>query len=185
MHTCPECQAQMLEYLYDLLDELERQAVQGHLADCTPCRAALTKAENQQKLLATAARMEFPNVRFIAPAERIAPAVVPMTRPVKKSRPWRRWAVAAAILLALTGLSAPGYWMQRDYSQANRTIVEKKAVALAANQRRADALAQLNDLPRLEKEKKAAVYKAERDAQLQLSVRGPAAATAGALPPTS
>ena len=180
MHTCPECQAQTLEYLYDLLDEAERRSMQAHLAECASCRAALAKAENQQKLLATAARMEFPNVRFIAPAELIAPAVVPMTRPVKKSRPWRRWAVAAAILLALAGLSVPSYWMQRDYTQANRTIVEKKAVALAATQRRADALAQLNDLPRLEKEKKEAVYKAERDAQLQLSVRGPAAATAGA-----
>jgi A-macroglobulin TED domain/Alpha-2-macroglobulin family len=180
MHTCPECQAQLLEYLYDLLDAPERQAMQAHLAGCALCRAALTKAENHQKLLATAARMEFPNVRFQAPVERIAPSVVPMSRPIKKARPWRRWAAAAAILLALAGLSAPGYWMERDYSQANRIITEKKAVALAANQRRADALAQIRDLPRLENEKIAAVQKAERETQLKISVRGPATATAGA-----
>src|SRR5665213_2756368 len=149
MHTCPECQAQMLEYLYDLLDEPERQAMQAHLTDCAPCRVGLAKAENQRNLLATAARMEFPNVRFAVPVERIAPAVIPMTRPVKKARPWRRWAVAAAILLALAGLSAPGYWMERDYTQAHRTIAEKKAVALAATQRRTDALAQIRELPHL------------------------------------
>ncbi len=180
MHTCPECQAQMLEYLYDLLDETERQAMQAHLADCAHCRAQLTKAENQRELLATAARMEFPHVRFAAPVEQITPAVVPMTRHVKKSRPWRRWAVAAAVLLALAGLSAPGYWMERDYSQANRIIAEKKAVALAATQHGTDALAQIRELPRLETVKIEEVRKAERDNQLKLSVRGPAAATAGA-----
>jgi anti-sigma factor RsiW len=180
MHTCPECQAQMLEYLYDLLDEPERQAMQAHLAACALCRAELAKAENQQKLLATAARMEFPYVRFIAPVEQTAPAVLPMTRATKKARAWRRWATAAAILLALAGLSAPGYWMERDYSQASRIIAEKKAVALAETQHRTDALAQIGELPRLEKVKIEEVRKTEREAQLRLSVRGPAAATAGA-----
>ena len=131
-------------------------------------------------MLATAARMEFPNVHFIAPAGQTTPAVVPMTRTIRKARPWRRWAVAAAVLLALTGLSASGYWMQRDYSQASQTIQEKKAVALAATQRRTAALAQIRELPRLEQEKIADVRKAEREKQLKLSVRGPATATAGA-----
>jgi hypothetical protein len=183
MNSCPECQAQMLEYLYDLHDETERQAMQAHLSDCALCRAELAKATGQQKLLAAAARMEFPGVRFIAPVEQVqvvTPSVVPMIRPTKKARPWRRWASAAAILLALAGLSAPGYWMERDYSQASQTIKEKKAAASAATQRRSDALALIRKLPRLENEKIEEVRKTEREAQLRLSVRGPAAATAGA-----
>jgi hypothetical protein len=173
----------MLEYLYDLLDEPERQAMQAHLAGCALCRAELAKATGQQKLLAAAARMEFPGVRFTAPTEQVqaaAPSVVPMVRPAKKARPWRRWAVAAAILLALAGLSAPGYWMERDYSQASQTIKEKKAAASTSTRRRSDALTQLAELPRLETEKIEEVRKTQREAQLQLSVRGPAAATAGA-----
>ncbi len=183
MYTCPECQAQTLEYLYDLLDDADRRTMQAHLADCSACRAQLAKAENQQKLLATAARMEFPNVRFNAPAERIAPPVVPMTRPVKKAQPWRRWAVAALILLGLVGLSAPGYWMQRDYSQANHTAPRrKKALAAAcesAQGRRGST--EIRNLPRLESEKiEGRFAKAGARRALRLSVRGPSAATAGA-----
>ena len=93
MNSCPECQTQMLEYLYDLLDAPERQAMQAHMADCAPCRAELAKATGQQKLLAAAARMEFPGVRFAAPTEQVqvaAPAIVPMVRPAKMARPWHR-----------------------------------------------------------------------------------------------
>src|SRR5471030_2250947 len=100
MNSCPPCQAQMLEYLYDLLDEAERQAMQNHLDGCAACRAELARTKGQQQLLAAAARMEFPDVRFAAPtgpapkAEALArtPAVIPMPQPAKKrTLPWRRW----------------------------------------------------------------------------------------------
>ena len=75
MHTCPSCQAQMLEYLYDLLDATERQAMQDHLDACPACRAELARARDQQQLLAAAARMEFPDVRFTARPVGTAPPV--------------------------------------------------------------------------------------------------------------
>ena len=58
MHSCESCQAQLLEYLYDLLESADRQALESHLAGCATCQAALTKARSQQSLLAAAAKMD-------------------------------------------------------------------------------------------------------------------------------
>ena len=69
LHGCQACQALMLEYLYDLLDSGEREAVEAHLADCPVCPPALRRAQQGQQLLAAAARLEFPGVRFTAPEE--------------------------------------------------------------------------------------------------------------------
>ena len=134
MHTCPSCQAQMLEFLYDLLDDAERQAMQDHLDGCAACRAELDKAREQQNLLAAAARMEFSGVQFTAPTE-AAPAVTPMPAK-KKVRPWRRCAAAAAVLLAVGGLAVPGWWAQvrlrrgrphRRRAEADRRKADRKA----------------------------------------------------------
>ena len=140
----------MLEYLYDLLDATDRQAVQDHLDACPACQAELARAGEQRRLLAAAARMEFPDVRFTPPVETVqaaAPAVVPMPQPTRKTRPWRRWAAAAAILLALGGVAAPGVWMEGDYSHANRVVAEKQAVAYAAQKQMRDAARRMQDLP--------------------------------------
>ena len=68
MFHCETCRSQMLEYLYDLLEGDERQAWEAHLKDCPSCQASLVQAKRQQQLLAAAAKMEFANVRFAAPA---------------------------------------------------------------------------------------------------------------------
>ncbi len=183
MHTCTSCQAQMLEYLYDLLDAAERQAVQNHLDACPACQAELARAGEQRRLLAAAARMEFPEVRFTPPVgtpQAAAPAVVPMPLPVKKTRPWRRWAAAAAILLALGGVAAPGVWMERDYSHANRVVAEKQAVASAAREQMQDAARRMQDLPREEQSKVDEARDALRASQLQLAVVGQETVAAGA-----
>src|SRR5262245_41066297 len=113
MNSCETYQAQMLEYLYDLLDDGERQALQAHLGSCPACQAALVRAQAQRRLLAAAAKMEFATVHFTPPAAATeAAAVVPL--PTRR-RAWPRWAVAAAVLLALAGLSVPGYWYGSDY----------------------------------------------------------------------
>jgi len=57
MWTCEACQTQMLEYVYDLLDEGDRQQLQEHLAGCPACQGALRQAQGQQNLLAAAARI--------------------------------------------------------------------------------------------------------------------------------
>ena len=52
MATCETCQAQLLEYLYDVLDDAERQELQQHLDGCSSCQTALERARGQQRLLA-------------------------------------------------------------------------------------------------------------------------------------
>src|SRR6266851_9548194 len=100
MQRCEACQSQMLEYLYDVLEDVERLAFREHLDQCAVCQAVLIKAQTQQNLLAAAARLEFPEVRFQSPADPVAPlprATVPLPyiRPIPN---WRRWTAAAAIL---------------------------------------------------------------------------------------
>src|SRR5437879_4888694 len=79
MHGCEACQGLLLEYLYDLLEGPERQTLVEHLGGCPACQAALAQAEAKRQLLAAAARMEFPDVRFTPPAEQ--PAVQPAAPP--------------------------------------------------------------------------------------------------------
>src|SRR5262245_20967326 len=108
MHGCQACQAMMLESLYDLLDAEERLFLTAHLAGCPACQQASQRARADQQLLAAAARMEFPNVRFTPPTEETTPAatpppvLLPLPAPVARKARWgRRLAVAAAVLLAL------------------------------------------------------------------------------------
>src|SRR5262245_21671929 len=104
MNGCDEARERLLDSLYDLLDEGEQAALAAHLAGCAACQAALEKARQQQRLLAAAARLEFPAVRFVPPADAPAAAAALFPVPARAARPWRRWAVAAGVLLALGGL---------------------------------------------------------------------------------
>ena len=45
MASCEQTQAQLLAYLYDLLEAEERQALQTHLDQCPVCQAALERAK--------------------------------------------------------------------------------------------------------------------------------------------
>ena len=67
MQSCDTCQTQMLEYLYDLLEGEERQTLEAHLTECPACQAELLRVKGQRQLLAAAAKMAFPDVRFTAP----------------------------------------------------------------------------------------------------------------------
>src|SRR5262249_61097958 len=102
MITCDHCQPLLLPYLYDALERDERARLKEHLESCSECRAALEKAESQRGLLAEAGKSEFAEVRFAPPADtakRLAePTVVLQQRP-RRLTTWRRWAMAAAILL--------------------------------------------------------------------------------------
>ena len=182
MHTCPSCQDQMLEYLYDLLDEPERQAMQDHLDACAACRAELARARDHQQLLAAAARMEFPEVRFAPPAATGLPAVV--ARPSCSDaeageegrapggagpRPRRScWSSAAfrhAGVLDARQRLQPRTW-------PIRTVAEefKSKQVHAARQKMRDAVAQIQTLPGLEQEKIAEARDAVRARQLKMAV---------------
>src|SRR5262245_863240 len=110
MARCNHCQAQLLEYLYDLLETADRQALEEHLKACNACQAALLQAQAQRQLLAQAAKLEFAGVRFQAPAETaVAEARVLPLRPVREAKqPLKRWFMAAGILFALACLGGSG-----------------------------------------------------------------------------
>jgi Alpha-2-macroglobulin family/MG2 domain len=81
MDRCAEYQAQMLEYVYDLLDEDVAQALALHLERCPVCLEARDAARDQQSLLATAARMEFPSISFQPPRQHKPEAPAPAHKP--------------------------------------------------------------------------------------------------------
>jgi hypothetical protein len=106
MLSCETCRGQLLENLYDLLDEADQRALDAHLGQCPACQASLAKARNQQRLLGAAAKTSFAGVCFEAPA---AATVLPLTEPVPRTfartPAWTRWAMAAAVVLAVGGLA--------------------------------------------------------------------------------
>jgi len=135
MYNCETCRGLMLEYLYGLLENEELQFFREHLDSCSACQAELDRAKGQQRLLAKAAKMEFPDVRFTAPAtptlpspnvgegrEGAAPAVIHLRRSSRPPR-WRRWAMAAAVLLFL-GAAAPAVWYGRDYLRTEEAVAQ-------------------------------------------------------------
>ena len=105
MHSCEACQNQLLEYVFDVLDDAERQALQAHLAELPglpggagpdPGAAAPPGRRRPDGVSRRALRVRRPPTRVQpVPAPTVAcPAVLPLPRrdPVR----WRRWAAVAA-----------------------------------------------------------------------------------------
>ena len=90
MDRCTHYQTQMLDYVYDLLDEDVVRDLALHLEHCANCQASLREARGQQQLLAAAARLELPSVCFRVPEE---------TAPVAASAPAQDEPAQAPILL--------------------------------------------------------------------------------------
>ncbi|HTU93737.1 MAG TPA: hypothetical protein VMF69_26895, partial [Gemmataceae bacterium] len=173
MLSCETCCSRMLEYLYDLLEGEERQAWDAHLQDCAACQTELVRAKDQRQLLATAAKMEFTNVRFEAPAatEGVSRRRVGTRQPLRL----RRWLAAAAVLLAVALAGVAG-WYGRDYLriEENVALVEKRIEQ--ATKDRLEAEEQLAQLPQ-EKQRRIDEI---RGTQLQVEVLGPASIRVGA-----
>jgi hypothetical protein len=175
----------MLEHLYDLLEDEERQALEAHLNDCPVCQAELVRAKGQRQLLAAAAKIEFPDVRFTPPpAETTAtpppaqPTVILLQRPRRPIR-WRRWAVAAAVLLAL-GAAVPATWYGRDYVRTEELVALGAKRIDDASKERSNVQTQLAQLPAEKEKRKETIREAQRAAQLQMKVQGPVSLRAGA-----
>src|SRR5438876_408502 len=137
MPSCEAHQGQLLDYLYDLLEGEERTALLSHLETCGDCRAALDRAKWEQNLLATAARLAVPAVRFEAPSAQpveAAPVLLPMPDR-KPARRWRHLLVAAAVLIAL---GIPGWLIGRsvsDYNAARRSVDQGEQAVAQANEK--------------------------------------------------
>src|SRR5262249_21463245 len=110
MNNCESFQSQLLAYLYDVLEGDDQLKLQDHLAQCPSCQARLERARVQKRILAAAAKAEFPNVRFVQPQAEVRPASPVVSAPARRRRrPVLRWAIAAGIL-AVVGLPAT-WWL--------------------------------------------------------------------------
>jgi uncharacterized membrane protein YgcG len=128
MITCKTCEPLLLHHLYGLLDDVESAALVQHLGDCPACQAALEKARQQQKVLAAAAKTEFPNVNF-KPVEQSITRAVPRPAPLpQRTIRWQRWAVAATILLLVGGAGWTGLtWYSYSRAADNARVALAKA----------------------------------------------------------
>jgi hypothetical protein len=183
MHDCNHYQSLLLEHLYGLLDDADGRDLQDHLGSCPACQASLERARHDQHMLAAAAKEEFPALRFEAPAEEPAPEVVPLPERTAAPRParrWARWAVAAALLLAVGGLAVPAAWYGNDYLQTRDAVRSHAARLDQAQQAANDAARLVAQLPSEEQKKVAQVRKAADDRKINLIVSGPQRVEVGA-----
>jgi len=123
MKACDQVRSQLLEHLYDLLDGEDRHGLADHLGQCSQCQEELKHAREQMELIAEAAKQEFPHVHFIRPVD----AIETTAQPVSPSRVRFRWAVAAAVLLAVAGLGIPTalYWHQQAQVARAENVVQQ------------------------------------------------------------
>jgi hypothetical protein len=197
MANCTHFQTQMLDDLYDLLEEDDRLALREHLEQCGACREALARAQSQQRLLARAAKAEFNQFRFQPPAPKEVEeetTALPL-RPAHRS--WRGWAIAASILVLLS-LGVPSGWWTVRYLQ-EETGLQQASAHLAAAKAQADKFAaehqlqiahqeqtiqetqrQLEQLSQEVLEKWNALQRKIQDRQLNVVVSGPETLQPGA-----
>src|SRR5438477_359086 len=129
MTSCDQIRTQLLEHLYDLLEGEDGRALKVHLGHCSNCQAELGRAREQMTLIAAAAKQEFPSVQFALPLEKTS-EVSKTLELFRAPRRWGiRWAVAAAVLLAVTGVgvAATIYWRQQaQVTQADNILRQAK-----------------------------------------------------------
>jgi anti-sigma factor RsiW len=179
--TCGHCQAQLLDYLYDLLEPNEQRLVEQHLSTCAACQAALAGARGQQHLLAHAARLEFPGVRFETPTSLPLSPRRPALTPVRRS--WKRWAVAAGLLLALLsgGIVGVGYW--NDYNDNLQQIAQHQRLLADAEKKIHGIGEQLIEAQGKNAQEAARLRAGLQEGQLKVVVSGPETVQPGAPTP--
>lgn len=119
MVRCDECEALLLEYQYGLLEPGEVAIVEEHLGVCPTCPAALERARHEQRLLASAAKLPFPEVTFTPPVEATPQR---KTSPAVRTARWS-WVLAASLLLVLSALTFQvGRIWQDHQAQHDRTV---------------------------------------------------------------
>lgn len=173
MLGCPACQEQMLDHLYGLLDEVERQEFLSHLDACADCQAAMDKARAQQRLLAAAARLPIPPGQFVRPAE-------PETndnRSIHKVGSWVvRWtylATAAALLLAIGVGGWFGIRARNECLAANRVVQNASAMLVDAESLHAEASKETVEILTERDKAIRAIAEETRARELRLVVTGP------------
>lgn len=198
MMKCERCRAALLDKQYGLLDSAAAASLDEHLAGCPACQAEQLKLERFGRLLSSAARTEFPDFRFVAPADRQT-TLGYSTEGSRLSRlsraKWTQWIVAAAVLLAV-GIPVAGHLITTHSKEA--AVQSAMARYDELDRQRRDARAkhhsEIDKLQTSVKESNAAWTSAEMTLatklnevqkdllarQLTFSISGPAAPQAGA-----
>jgi hypothetical protein len=180
MASCETYRALMLDFVYDLIEGSERDELQAHLQSCPVCQQELGHARHQQQLLAAAARMEFPTVRFQAPASSGVTTTPVAARTAPPRRTARRLLAAAAILLAIVGLGVPValegkvYLDSKQLVQDQKTRIDQKRQALARTQQ------EIAQLPQKQMERLTAIQQEIQQRQMNVTVVGPSHVQSGA-----
>ncbi len=159
MKPCGQIRQELLEHLYGLLEGENDRALTAHVAECSACQAELAHAQEQMALIAAAAKEEFPQVQFIRPA-------VDAPLPIIRKDFGFRWAAAAAIVLAVGGLSVFGgvYWQrQTQVAQAESALREAKDDVARVESLRSRIIEQSS---RIKDDFQKQVDQADKDAQI-------------------
>jgi hypothetical protein len=168
MQTCQTCREQILDHLYGLLEPEEEQTFQLHILQCSECASQLAQERRLQAVIGAAAKVHFPEVKFVAPQEKLSQestatqdiamqaittvASAPVT--AKPSRRWMGWAIAASLfLVAGLGVLIP-YQLQESQIRALAQKESASEIAVAAR------LAFLNQV---EKERQAKIESVSGD----------------------
>lgn len=180
MYTCDQCSEQLLDYLYELLDDADAQHLQQHLQDCAVCRSSLDSAREQQQLLARAACVYKEVPEFASPAATTTTSnavetgmmeSVPTPKKTAVTPSYRlswRWgsllATAAALLLAIG-------W---GYTQYQSGLREREELYRSAKLRITEVDRQAETLIEEYKKAQVEVPVQLQQKQLRLSVSGAA-----------
>ena len=203
MLGCHGCQELMLEHLYDLLEEADKQAFLTHLDGCPECQAALQKVRGQQALLAAAARLQVADVPFVPPALQAVPQlnpVIPAVAPAPESAPatqtgsgrsrtillpvkprlskplsWQPWAIAAGVLIVVAGVGMPAYRSLREYNASEQIVQNRENAVADARKRLDDSRTQLAEAVKQRDEQIQEVEHTKKSRELRLVVSGPRA----------
>ncbi len=102
MWTCQNTEEKLFEFLYELLDQSEKDDFSQHCLACGACGLKLKKALGHKDLLVRATKVQFPNLKFEAPKEVSSSLAMPAS--FDSARLWM-WSAAAILILGL-GLPA-------------------------------------------------------------------------------
>ncbi len=125
MKTCEEIDSLMTPYVDGQIDLTARQAVDGHLALCPPCRERAQTEQAVRRLV----RSRTSALTGSAPASLRARCVgaVPTSRPMARGsrvRRWVPWSMAATLLLAVGGIFVAGQQERLEAAFAAQLVID-------------------------------------------------------------
>ncbi|MSR30962.1 MAG: hypothetical protein EXR99_05590 [Gemmataceae bacterium] len=174
MWNCETTKTRILESLYSLLEPREVEEFEAHCLACPSCQSLREASKGQKEMLAAAARIQFPNIRFTPPIETLPMA----SSPRQFSKLARRvFALAAMLILAL----GVGTFLQfRSLGNDHKTVKDFDLLIASAQDQVNRERSALNFLRSEGINKVREAQEEIRKKQLKVIVTGPATLQPGA-----